>query len=235
MSEQAPRPESLESQIKEKFAHLTDDDLIRRMNAAGECAVDECARPVKGRGLCNMHWYRWRRTGDVGEAKPRRLEHGQSDHELYPIWQAMRERCLNKSHPSYSNYGGRGIAICERWDDFTLFLKDMGKRPSGYSIERVDGDGDYEPENCIWATRTRQNINRRTPRGAATQYRGVTKETNRWAARIGLEHVSVWIGTFATDVEAAWMRDQWAIELHGDAARLNFHYQQVKPAEGAQR
>ena len=76
----------------------------------------------------------------------------------------MRNRCNNPSSPHYSDYGGRGITVCDRWNDFTLFLEDMGERPSlSLSIERLENDLGYSPDNCIWATRVQQNNNRRMP------------------------------------------------------------------------
>lgn len=78
----------------------------------------------------------------------------------YAVWSLMRDRCNNPANKSYSYYGGRGISVTPRWDDFALFLADMGPRPSGSTIDRVKSDGNYEPGNCRWATRKEQSRNR---------------------------------------------------------------------------
>ncbi len=78
-------------------------------------------------------------------------------------WQNMRARCLRPSHPSYKNYGGRGVTVCDEWESFEQFLQDVGRRPGpGYSIDRVDNDGGYEPGNVRWATVAQQAANKRS-------------------------------------------------------------------------
>jgi len=93
----------------------------------------------------------------------RNITHGLS-HQVpeYRVWLAMRERCTNPNNRCYADYGGRGIQVCSRWNDFAAFYEDMGSRPGlGWSIDRIDNDGNYEPGNCRWATASQQRRNRR--------------------------------------------------------------------------
>ncbi len=87
--------------------------------------------------------------------------HGKNDHPLYDTWKAIFQRCTNRRSRDYRNYGGRGIRVCERWRSFENFLADVGPRPPGLTLDRIDNDGDYAPDNCRWATRQVQRCNQR--------------------------------------------------------------------------
>jgi len=103
------------------------------------------------------------------QTKKRFTTHGMTGTTEYYIWTGMMQRCYNKNHHKYNNYGGRGITVCDRWHNFPDFLSDMGMRPAGLSLDRKNNDGNYNPENCRWATGSEQANNRRCPKPHQTQ------------------------------------------------------------------
>jgi len=92
----------------------------------------------------------------------RNTKHGYHNTSTYRIWSAIIQRCNNPNSTGYIHYGGRGIKVCERWNDFNNFLKDMGPRPANLTIDRINNDGNYEPNNCRWVTHKVNCNNRRS-------------------------------------------------------------------------
>jgi hypothetical protein len=102
----------------------------------------------------------------------------------YHVWVNMKSRCSNPNVYGYDNYGGRGIKVCARWQQFKNFLADMGVKPPGLTLERVDNDGDYEPSNCVWASRREQALNRR--RTVWVEHNGLRLCVKDWAKHLGV-------------------------------------------------
>lgn len=133
----------------------------------------------------------------------RNRTHGMSKTTTFTIWSGMNARCSNKNNAYYKDYGGRGISVCERWragtaNAFANFLADMGARPSKeYSIERIDNDAGYSPENCKWATRKEQARNKRS--GRFIEHNGTIKRLCEWAESIGMS-----TGTLHRRLKVGW-------------------------------
>ncbi len=113
------------------------------------------------------------------------MKHGMYETRLYRIWASMRNRCTNSTNPAYKDYGGRGITVCNEWNEFTVFM-DWALN-NGYSddltIDRIDVNGNYEPDNCRWATFSVQANNKRTSR--YIEYRGEKHTVSEWARITG--------------------------------------------------
>lgn len=101
----------------------------------------------------------------------------------YTSWRRMRSRCCRRNDPDYRLYGGRGIAVCDRWKTFKNFLSDMGERPLGKTLERIDSNSNYNPKNCRWATRTDQANNCRN--NHKITHGGLTLGISQWESLLG--------------------------------------------------
>jgi len=115
--------------------------------------------------------------------------HGMHETPTYGIWSCMKQRCTNPKHPSYKDYGGRGIKVCERWSEFENFYEDMGEEPRGLSLERKNNNGNYCPENCIYATQKEQTRN--TRRTVLIEYQGKTQCMKDWAKELGINYATL--------------------------------------------
>lgn len=122
---------------------------------------------------------------DLAARNAARATHRMSHTPIYNCWRSMLARCENPNQKDFARYGARGITVCNRWRNFADFLADMGTKPDGMSIDRIDGSKGYSPENCRWATATEQANNKRS--NVLVTFNGATATVAEWAQRVGLE------------------------------------------------
>lgn len=104
----------------------------------------------------------------------------------YHTWASMIARCTRPGATSYDEYGAKGIKVCERWLTFENFLTDMGEKPRGQTLDRIDGNGNYEPSNCRWATRAQQSNNRKSC--VMIEYQGRKQNLMQWSRELGIKY-----------------------------------------------
>lgn len=130
-------------------------------------------------------------------------KHGKHSHKVYRIWKGMISRCTLKSHPSYENYGGRGIAVCDEWRKFENFYHDMGERPGNLQLDRIDNSQGYCKDNCRWVSR-KENCRNKTY-NRSIEYQGTVTTLAELAETLGVSYAAL-----ATRIRLNWPVDRWA-------------------------
>lgn len=143
--------------------------------------------------------------------------HGLHNHRMYGTWINMLDRCYNKNFKHYAYYGGRGITVCEDWLDIKNFVDWVDNKSNweeGLTLDRIDNDKGYSPDNCTFSTKTTQVLNRRKMRTNTSGYVGVSwyAKVSKWRARVSIFKKEKHIGTFKTKEEAVLARDNYIIE-----------------------
>lgn len=118
------------------------------------------------------------------------FKHGKCNTREYKSWDSMKQRCLNPNDDNYKYYGVRGIKICDRWkDSFKNFLEDLGERPDGHTLDRINNEGNYEPKNCRWSNPSQQTRNQRP--AVLIEYNGIKMIPKDWAMKIGISRITL--------------------------------------------
>ena len=190
-----------------------------------QCSMADCYNGVHCRGWCRKHYLFWWKYGDVNHVS---RYHGlkEKDIHLYWVWVQMRQRCSNKNFHQYKDYGGRGIFVSEEWHYYPNFyywsIENGYKR--GLTVERIDNDDGYYPENCCYKTHLENNLNRRLLSSRNTSgYCGVSfwKGNKKWKSCIRIKGKDYYLGYFNSPKLAALRYDVEAYMLN-DGRPRNF-------------
>lgn len=168
------------------------------------CQLEHCKEAHKAKGYCSKHYQRFKNHGNVERSYTKR--NTDRSHELYNVFWNMIKRCNDKNNQWY---GERGIKVCDRWsgdNGFQYFVEDMGKRPKGHQMDRVDVDGDYTPENCRWVDKYDQMSNIRTNNKVVGV--GWHKQRQKWRARIKVGGRDKSLGLFKSREDAIAAREK---------------------------
>ena len=177
-----PKKISIDEMVGKKFGRLT---VIKYEDTANNVSRWRC---LCGCGKETVVYGCHIRSGHTRSCVCLSLEvstkHGMEGTLIYRIWGGMKSRCLDETNKNYHRYGGRGILVCDRWLKFENFFADMGNKPVGLQLDRIDNDGPYSPENCRWATVKEQANNRRSNRWI--NFMGMRKTITQWSEYIGI-------------------------------------------------
>lgn len=186
------------SVIGERFGRLTIISQISKKGKANLVCICECGEHFTAY-RSNIVTGKTKSCGclNVEIVKNRSFKHGRIHKGEYTSWNQMKQRCQNKNNPAYKYYGARGISVCKKWQSFEGFHEDMGKRPRGHSIERINNNGNYCKSNCKWIPKTEQSKNRRG--NIMITHNGVTKGIPEWSKDTGIAS-----GTIKMRIHRGW-------------------------------
>ena len=158
--------------------------------------------------------YAYIKNGDTKSCGCQAVKHSLSSNKFYSTWHNMISRCTNLKHKSYKDYGARGITVCDEWLDIVVFVawaESTHPNMEGYTLDRIDNDKGYSPENCTWSDKTTQCINQRVRKDNKSGVVGVSYHSRDgvWTAYISANNTRKYIGTFLTIEEAVQARDNY--------------------------
>ena len=209
----------IEEVVKDMMPRLIGETYLRKPSESSKSrkryGIFECA-------YCGKHWEVLVQNVKRGFTKScgckpiiYKTTHGLTHNRFYNRWKNIQARCNNPKNSSYINYGGRGITVCDEWLSATSFIDWCeGTYIEGMTLDRIDNDKGYSPENCRWTTRTIQSINQRVGKNNKSGYVGVSwnKVRGMWTIRVKVNTKYVWLGDFEDLMEAVILRDQYIIE-----------------------
>jgi len=170
-----------------------------------QCIIKDCNKSKLSKDYCRKHYRRFKKWGSPyaiysSHGKPK---HNMTGTKVYNTWRRIRQRVMNENATGYKNYGERGIDICERWEKFENFYKDMGDPPTKkHSIDRINNNKGYFPDNCRWATPHQQAINKRNPNNNQFGLMGVYQTRGYIYSMIAVNKKRIFLGQFKTPEEA---------------------------------
>lgn len=179
-----------------------------------KCLIKSCDREYGSRGFCHKHYQRWRVNGDPNIVN-RILGEDRSKDPMYRTYWGMLSRCRSKREDVRSWYEGRGIKVCDRWsgvNGFSNFKTDMGEKPSKkHSLDRIDNEKGYSPDNCRWATNSQQGINRTIQKNNKSGFKSVSyhKKLCKWQVNIQRNNIQNHLGFYERIEDAISARDKF--------------------------